>query len=200
MRCLFCHEDICKDLSVWELLVGDDVLCGRCRHQWIRNRKVNHINGVEVRSSYVYNEAFAKVLIQYKECFDEALYPVFLWPERFMFRIRYHGYTLVPVPSSLSKVEERGFDHVEQMFRITGLPIKHCLEKIDEGSQKERGALGRMRMEHGFRLKEGVRLPEKILLVDDVCTSGNSIRGCLAVLGRRKGIKVYTVATHPLNV
>ncbi|MCF0114952.1 MAG: ComF family protein [Erysipelotrichaceae bacterium] len=198
-RCLWCHEDIYEGRSLSEVLWKKDVLCGKCRHQWEVNHRKFKINGIEAYSPYIYNDAFASCLIQYKECFDEALAPIFLCEQLTWFKWRYKGYTLIPIPSSYEKVRERGFSHVNKMFEMTGLPILDALEKVKDESQKEKGMKERKKMEEGIRLKEGIILPKKILLVDDVCTTGSSLRGALRVVKGKRKIKIFTVAVTSMN-
>ena len=76
-----------------------------------------------VKSSWEYNDAFRSTLIQYKECYDEALKDVFLYPTRKKIRNYLRGYTLILMPSTKEKLEERGFSHLKFMFSSLKLPM-----------------------------------------------------------------------------
>lgn len=198
-RCLLCHEDLYEGRSLSEVLLKDDVLCGKCRHEWVVNKRYYFIDGVKAYSPYIYNDAFAQCLLQYKECFDEALAPVFLFEYLDWFKRKYRGYTLIPVPSSYEKVKERGFDHVVKIFEGCGLQVLNALEKVRNEDQREKSFEERKCMEDGIRLKDGIILPKKILLVDDVCTTGSSLRGALRAIGKNKRVKIFTIAVTSMN-
>ena len=77
-----------------DILENDDPLCHRCRSNLNRVKFRMKFHGYKLYASYVYDDAFAKILVQYKECFDEALKTVFLYPFRWWFMIRFFGYTV----------------------------------------------------------------------------------------------------------
>ena len=56
------------------------------------------VNDMRVLGFYVYDNSFRSLIIQYKECHDEALKDVFLYDIKDYLNTRYHGYTVVYVP------------------------------------------------------------------------------------------------------
>jgi len=132
---------------------------------------------------YLYNDAFSSYLLQYKELYDEALYPLFLAADSARLRKKYGNYTLVCPPSSEKKLAERGFHHVEKMFSVLALPIVMPFEKVDEYSQKTGGRKARKNVVSHIRRKQGVTLPDTpLLLVDDVLTTGSTLLSCYHLL------------------
>lgn len=196
MRCLMCGKDM-RYGSLKDILYGDDVLCEACRNTWLKKRIVCAIDGVRVQSDYVYNKAFSQCLIQFKECGDEALKDAFLWEVRKKLKRRYKGYTLLLLPSAKEKVEQRGFLHLHEMFSCLGLEMLDAFEKTVNISQKTLSAEQRSEMKHTIRLKEGIQLPKKIVLVDDTVTTGATLSGAISCLEKRNHvIEAYCVSAN----
>lgn len=198
MRCLLCLKEMGKG-SIRDILWEEDLICEECRRQWERKDIRFQMDGITVRSDYVYNKAFSSCLIQYKELCDEALKDVFVKEVRKKMKRRYHGYTLCMMPSSNSKVQARGFHHLQGMYESIGLPILDPFEKIDERDQKKAGRQQRQMMMKDIRLKEGIDLPKKIVLCDDTITTGSTLKGALACIDRaRHKIQIYCVSANRL--
>ena len=195
-RCLLCGRDLSRT-SFRDALYSDDPLCSACRGSWVKKTLKMRFCGVPLESSFIYNEPFSGALIQYKECGDEALKDIFLYPFRDRFRFRYRGYTLVPMPSTQAKREERGFDHVRRMFECTGLPVGELFIKQGQGDQKKRTRTQRSLVKEEIFLKPDAQIPDKVLLVDDTVTTGSTLKAALALLeGNGAKIRIYTVSAN----
>ena len=81
MRCLLCDRR--KNASLWELFFSEDPLCLECRRGLSKKSIGFRFHGVWLRSDYVYDVAFSRLLKQFKEQKDEALKTVFLY-EKFL--------------------------------------------------------------------------------------------------------------------
>lgn len=195
MKCLYCDEDYYKNSSIIHYLFDKDPLCERCRQALIFKPNIIKKEELKVKSFYIYNKMFSSLILQYKECMDEALKDIFIYPVRAYLRMRYYKYTLVYVPSSKKNLERRGFNHLVLMFQSLKLNSADILEKIEDISQNNLSIDKRKRMITNIRLKDGVKVPKHILLVDDVYTSGSSIYGSyLALKNYSKDIKAITIA------
>lgn len=99
----------------------------------------------------------------------EAVEPWTGWPS-----------AVVPVPATHRAVRERGFDHIEQIARIVadGLGIE-LLRALDAPLARDLRRLGReARREEvadAFALASGSAVPSRVLLVDDVLTTGSTL-------------------------
>ena len=196
MRCLMCDCELGYG-SLRDILFGDDPLCLDCRRQWQKRKICFDFEGHRLRSSYVYNEAFSRCLIQYKELCDEALKDVFLYENLRWFQRTYRGYQIAILPSSLSKQAKRGFSHLEKMFACTGMEIIDPFLKTDEGDQKKKTVRQRAEIENRIFLKPDAELKKKIVLCDDTITTGSTMKGALRALGEENvHVEIYTVSVN----
>ncbi len=197
MKCLMCGKDFDENGSLREILFEEDLLCETCRSGWKENKRNDKVGQYRMKSSWIYNDAFKTCLIQYKEAGDEALKDIFLYPVKKDVRKYLRGYTLLLMPSTKEKLEQRGFSHLRYMFSCLKLPMldPFITEQNQKGkSLKERNAIGK-----SMYLKENIKLPYKIALVDDVYTTGSTIRGALNCINQKQHkIKIYTVARVPI--
>lgn len=183
------------------LLFNRDMICPECRRSFVVCKKRIKIQGYTYKSLYIYNDFFSSLLIQYKECMDEALSDIFIYPYIWFIRLRYLRYTIVPIPSSQEKLNERGFNHVIKMFEKTRLPVCDCLEKKGSSKQAMLGKKERERMEKDICVKDGNTIPKRILLVDDVLTTGYTMQGAINALSKFEcKLKILVISTHPLNI
>lgn len=195
MRCIYCDKKYHINSSLIYCLLDKDPLCEKCRNALEYRPTEKIINELKVKSFYVYNKMFSSLILQYKECMDEALKDIFIYQIKSYIRVKYHKYTLVFVPSTKSNIKKRGFNHLALMFSSLKLPVADILEKIEEKSQNNLDINKRKEMITNIKLKDNVVVPKKILLVDDVYTSGSSIYGSYLVLKQyTKDIKAITIA------
>ena len=181
-KCLYCDEDYNKNSGIFHILFSKDPLCEKCRAKLKLKRHYIKVNNFKLECFYEYDEFFRSLILQYKECYDEALYPVFLYNLKRYLEMKYHGYTVVWVPSSKSKLLERGFDHMELMLKNIKLKKLNALYQSQDIDQKNKSFKERKAIQQSISLKAGLILPDKILLIDDVVTSGNSITAAYNLL------------------
>ena len=167
-------------------MFSEDPLCFDCRKLWKPYQGRRKIEWIPVNILYDYRSGYSSALIQYKECGDEALKDIFLYPYISRIRWKYRGYTLLLMPSANEKVRQRGFDHLKEMFACLNMPMMSPFEKRREIDQKGGSRSRRSEMSGNIILKEGSVLPEKILLADDVITTGSTLRGALRCIDMQK--------------
>lgn len=137
---------------------------------WIKKGKeVSH------KSCFVYNEAMKDFFSQYKFQGDYALYSVFT--EILQKELKgYSDYTLVPIPVSAKKYQTRGFNQVTALLEGTKLPFKEVLEKHDTIAQSSKTREERLQSQQCFKVKDNVQVPTKVLLIDDIYTTGSTLQ------------------------
>ena len=103
------------------------------------------------------------------------------------------GYAIVPVPLSEERLVERGFNQVEGL--IEGIPYQDIFEKRDIEKQSSKTREERLSQENAFCLKKGIDVPDKIIIVDDIYTTGSTLYQMVQLL---EGIGIKEVLTFSL--
>ncbi|MDR0831732.1 MAG: hypothetical protein LBM99_02410 [Bacillales bacterium] len=172
-------------------------LCKHCYEQMNPNITIKRIKGIEHMFLYEYKSYFRELLYRFKGCYDLPLKDIFLDYYLNILKMKYYGYSVVPIPSNESENIERGFNHVTEVFKLLNLPILEVLEKNKPYKQADRNGAERKEIEKVLVLKEPIKANSKILIVDDVYTTGNTIRAAVClVLKYSKRIKVLLLAKN----
>ena len=96
---------------------------------------------------------------------------------------------LVPVPLHANRLQERSFNQsellVRSLSRMSGMPWQNCLIRVrDTPHQTGLGRAERLQNLHNaFDLRKGATVQgKKIILIDDVFTTGTTLLSCARVL------------------
>ena len=107
--------------------------------------------------------------------------------------IKYYCYKILYVPSSKEKLKQRGFNHLEQIFSVLNLKEVRGLKMKKELCQQNKDLTSRSLMIDNY-VYEGKEC-DKLLIVDDVCTSGSTLKGVFkAVKPYAKEIRALVLA------
>lgn len=105
------------------------------------------------------------------------------------------GYVVCPLPSSANSMKNREFEAVTYLLKVARIPFQQLLQHIGDGKkQSEKTRAERMQLQQPFCIKEGVELPSKVILFDDVYTTGRTIRLAAECLQER-GVKKIICCT-----
>ena len=117
--------------------------------------------------------------------------------------------TVVPIPLHQEKLKKRGFNQAELLAEsfceLTGLPLqRHGLERVKNTqalfalTPQQRQAEMKNALSLGKDFRRG-RPRDRVLLVDDIYTSGTTVKSAIQIL-KQSGISVYgTVALATPN-
>ena len=186
-------------------LVSEKEICIDCRG------KINNDSGAfndylnNIKLLFPYMDKYKKILSAYKfrrsiglgNFFTRCLSIVMSKSDLYM-----ENAAWVPVPPHPGKIKKQGWDQVEYLARllekdhkhsnINKLPVLRCLKRLSSRNQKELN-----RKERETNLKGKVfcvkKPPKKVIILDDVFTTGATLNACAKTLLEGGAEKVYGV-------
>lgn len=107
--------------------------------------------------------------------------------------------TVVPIPIASSSLAKRGFNQMEIMLNYAGVKYSTLLENQSSGeNQATKSRLERLAMEQPFKLKDDHAVHsikgQRLVVVDDVYTTGRTIRYAAECLVNAGAASVQTVS------
>ena len=194
-RCLICNEVIEPNFN--DLFCAEDKVCFKCVKGFeVRNSRFV-IDGVKGIILFYYNDFFKELLYRYKGCYDYVLKDVFLSYKIRKFQKKYKGYTLVLAPSNKDEESRRGFNHLEQIFKGLNLPILKCFKKTKKWKQSDKNIEERKGIQNVIKIdKSCLKHVKKVLIVDDVLTSGSTIKTLISQLPSDVDKKVLVLSSN----
>lgn len=191
--CIICFKEYNK--NVFNKFISGVNLCSTCYQNLDFNRRKFNLDGVSGESFYIYDDSYITTLfLTYKHKLDYVLKDVFLCRFKEYINLKYCLYTIVFVPSSKEAIERRNFDHLASLFEQVSLKKLHLFKKIKDIEQKNLSFKDRSDILNYIELDISRKIPKKILLVDDIITSGSSLRACVNLL-RNVGVKDIKILT-----
>ena len=149
--------------------------------------------GVEVshKAIFTYNQAMKDFFSRYKFDGDFLLRKVFtsFLSEELK---KYKEYQFVVIPLSPERLLERGFNQVEGLVEAAGFSFQDLLGKREETASSSKNRSERLATEIPFFIKTEAPLPKKILVIDDIYTTGATVNRVKRLLEEAGALDVKT--------
>lgn len=109
-------------------------------------------------------------------------------------------FVLCPIPQTNSKTRWRGFNHTELIAKQIEKQYKHSIDRVliksrNTKQQKELNKTDRaLNLQQAFHISQPEYLPQQILLVDDITTTGSTFMEATKTLKKAKVKIVWCIA------
>ncbi|WP_404329917.1 ComF family protein [Mesobacillus maritimus] len=135
-------------------------------------------------SLYEYNDFLKEVIAKFKYRGDYILARAFR--SRIKKELTSMNFdALTPIPLSQERLYERGFNQAEALIIEAGFKPSHLLTRIHTEKQSKKSRSDRIHLSQVFQLDSEIQISlegKNILLVDDIYTTGSTLRHAAKVL------------------
>lgn len=221
MNCIWCNQIIQEKRLLSSLLtLGEDICpsciqlfqklntgavcpgCGRWMKQQaycfdcIRWQRELGKDFVANHALYRYDETGKAFMERYKFEGDCRLAKMVVADlQRYLLPYLLAGYCVCPLPSSQASLTKREFEPVSYVLTAAKIPFQQFLQHHgNEKKQSEKTRAQRLQLQQPFNVRGDIVLPHKLLLFDDVYTTGRTIRLAVECL-QEQGIQELICCT-----
>ena len=89
---------------------------------------------------------------------------------------------IVPIPVSPERLQTRGFNQVAGFLSSAKLPFLDLLIKNEASHQSLKTRTERLTSDNPFTLKDKAEIPDKLVIIDDIYTTGATLRHAASLL------------------
>lgn len=187
--CKICFKPI-EDATIHGLLSKNPSICHDCLIDLKPSFNKFKFYGLNCVNVYFYNEKIQEILYQFKGCFDYELNTVFFDYFKNYLNFKFKNYILIPAPSFIDSDKERGFNHVVEIFKNLNLKMICCVHKIKKVKQADLSSEERSNIKDVLTIDDVDLANKKILLVDDVFTTGSTVKAMIDLVKPKKPKKI----------
>lgn len=193
-RCILCNQ----------ILLENDPVCEKCKKEIIPHQIMHQTESSYCMAVFGYSGVVRDSIIRFKfhgyreyaAFYGRKMAEVFLKSAE-----NNVPDLLVPVPLSKRRLKKRGYNQAtllaREMEKVLAIPCKECLQKVKNNAQqhdlnkarRQSNVKGVYRVLPDFSVKG-----KKILLVDDIVTTGATLDECAKVLYENGALQVVYIA------
>lgn len=165
------EHDVCHDCLRWEEGAWRGILTSN-------------------RSLYTYNEFLKEMFARYKFRGDAAMVEGFREPLRRVYQKNFMKISvIIPIPLSSERLQERCFNQAELIAMLLNKPVTNALERVHhETKQSKKNREERLASQTSpFQATMGLE-NQSVLLVDDIYTTGATLRWAARTLKTEAGV------------
>ncbi|PEJ58411.1 hypothetical protein CN692_09060 [Bacillus sp. AFS002410] len=146
------------------------------------------------KSIFHYTNEIKEWLTYFKFCGDVKLASLFAEDLKEYYENSFGNYKIVPVPLSNERLNERGFNQVEELARYAGLSLTKCLKRIHTERQSKLNRNERLNRDQIFSFSGEMKIDnESVIILDDVYTTGKTVRDAATILLENGAAEVYSL-------
>ena len=188
--CKVCFKDLDNEIYIDDIFnIKTHTICNKCYQKFKLIMKEYIVLKNKVFVVYKYDNYAKDIIYKYKGLYDIELKNIFI--ENILDELikKYRGYTLSFAPSFESEDIKRGFNHVEEMFSSVNLNKVKLFYKKENIKQSSLSKNERKNIKNIIGIKNNIaKKIKKLLIVDDILTTGNTLISCYN-LAKKEGIK-----------
>lgn len=221
MICIYCDHKFTEDFSLHRLFFNSkQTACNQCLAQFekitgqiceicgcaLQQQKLctqckelvesNPIQSVTSnRSIYQYNSEMKVWVNRFKFYGDVTLATMFITDLQEYYENYFKRYKIiVPIPLSEERLNERGFNQVEVFAELAGLTLTRCLKRVHTERQSKLNRTERLQRKQIFSFSREEKFQnEPILILDDVYTTGKTVRDAAIILLQNGACEVFSL-------
>lgn len=190
------NDNISRCNNCGKILVSEENICTDCRE----NPVINNIHKIIPLFSYrLWNK---ELLYKWKIQGYRNFAYIFAKKVIKIYNKYFPDYFLVPVPPRPNKIKRRGWDQIDDLVKYikceSNIKIINLLERTEYQQQKKLNRAQRLAHKGSsyiLRKKyEKVKLPKKVVIIDDILTTGVTLENCAITL-KNAGVETIGAIT-----
>lgn len=189
-NCKTCFKELDSQIFINDIFnIKEHTLCYTCFQKMELVQKDIEFGDYKIFVLITYNSFIKELIYKFKGLYDIELSTIFL--EYFIDEIneKYRGYSIAFAPSFMQEDKKRGYNHVQEIFKgFKGNKIL-CFSKSKNIKQSDQDYSDRENIKNVITINYNMlRNIKKLLIVDDIATSGNTLISCYN-LAQKAGVK-----------
>lgn len=213
-KCIGCEKitydiPLCNDcLDELENIVAIENRCNKCGRELISEKNIcmecrtdeNILKNIDfVFPLYQYKLWKKELLFQWKIKENRSLSKYFAKKISEIHSKYFNNIPIVPVPPRPGKIKSKGWDQIQELCNYLeyfyDVKIENVLKRINIQEQKNLNRKERLEhIEKAYAIKNtNKKLPEEVVLLDDISTTGATLESCGKILKNYGVKKVYGI-------